>query len=128
MKFKFNFELLILYWSFVTYDPPCPVEPAVMPMRTSDSWGALLPHAPQSQCHHCLNATREPWCSVTGKPGTHVKKSPSKICLHIPAPSGGTHCQPLRASRAGVPASIYGVAARESILRILNHPLGSLCG
>ena len=74
MKFKFNFELLILYWSFVTYDPPCPVEPAVMPMRTSDSWGALLPHAPQSQCHHCLNATREPWCSATGKPGTHGEK------------------------------------------------------
>ena len=57
-----------------------------------------------------------------GNRGRMVKKNPSKLCLHIPAPSGGTHCQPLRASRAGVPASIYGVATRESILRILNHP------
>ena len=37
--------------------------------------GASSPHAPQSQCHHCLNVTREPWSSATGKPGTHGEKN-----------------------------------------------------
>ena len=51
-----------------------------------------------------------------------MAKNPTKLRLHIPASSGGTHCQPLLASRAGVPASPYGVATRESILRILITP------